>query len=61
MTPLFPQGRNHFNDRALNRDLLMLCKKVAQDPLYLPDGRRLIFRVQGTGILDLDAQELEVA
>jgi len=44
-----------FNDRALNRDLLMLCAKVAQDPLYLPDGRRVIFRVQGTGILHLAA------
>ena len=50
-----------FNDRALNRDLLLLCTKVAQDPLYLPDGRRLIFRVQGTGILHLDAQERAVA
>ena len=50
-----------FNDRALNRDLLMLCTKVAQDPLYLPDGRRLIFRVQGTSILHPDAQEREVA
>jgi len=59
--PSLPTGKESLNDRALNRDLLMLCKKVAQDPLYLPDGRRLIFRVQGTGILDLDAQELEVA
>lgn len=50
-----------FNDRTLNRDLLMPCTKVAQDPPYLPDGRRLIFRVQGTSILHLDAQEREVA
>ncbi len=36
-----------FNDRALNRDLDMLCAKVAQEQPRLPDGRRLLFRVQG--------------
>ncbi len=50
-----------FNDRALNRDLELLCAKVAQAQLHLPDGRRLIFRMQGTTILHLDAQEKEVA
>ena len=50
-----------FNDRALNRDLERLCAKVSQGQLCLPDGRRLLFRVQGTGILHLDAQEKEVA
>ena len=50
-----------FNDRALNRDLMLLCTKVAQDQPHLPDGRRLIFRLQGTRILPLDAQEKKVA
>jgi hypothetical protein len=50
-----------FNDRALNRDLMILCTKVAQDQPHLPDGRCLLFRLQGTRILHLDAQEKEVA
>lgn len=50
-----------FNDSALNRDLEMLCAKVAQGQPCLPDGRRLIFRMQGSGILHLDAQERTVA
>jgi hypothetical protein len=50
-----------FNDCALNRDLEMLCAKVAKAQLLLPDGRRLLFRVQGTAILLLDAQEKAVA
>ncbi len=50
-----------FNDRALNRDLTILCTKVAQDQPHLPDGRRLLFRLQGARILRLDAQEKEVA
>ncbi len=50
-----------FNDRALNRDLEALCARVAQAQLRLPDGRRLLLRVQGTGILHLDAQKKEVA
>jgi hypothetical protein len=61
-------GRDHvevelkqFNDRALNRDLETLCAKVAQRQPSLPDGRRLIFRLQGSGILHLDAQEKRVA
>ncbi|SRR5260370_336582 len=50
-----------FNDRALNRDLEMLCAKVAQERPRLPDGRSLLFRVQGTSILHLYAQEKAVA
>jgi len=61
-------GRDHvevelkrFNDRALNRDLDELCVKIAQRQLCLLDGRRLLFRVQGTSILLLDAPVKEVA
>jgi hypothetical protein len=50
-----------FNDRALNRDLEMVCAKVAKAQPCLPDGRRLLFRVQGAEILRLDAQETAVA
>ena len=50
-----------FNDRALNRDLEMLCAKVALEQPHLPDGRRLLFRVQGTALLLLDALEKTVA
>jgi hypothetical protein len=50
-----------FNDRALNRDLERLCAKVAQERPRLPDGRPLLFRVQGTAIPHLDAQENAVA
>jgi hypothetical protein len=50
-----------FNDRALNRDLKTLCVKVTQVQPCLPDGRRLLFRLQGASILSLDAQAKEVA
>ena len=50
-----------FNDRALNRDLETLCAKVAEIQPSLPDGRRLIFRLQDSEILSLDAQEKRVA
>ncbi len=50
-----------FNDRTLNQDLEMLCAKVAKARPRLPDGRSLLFRVQGTGILHLNAQENVVA
>ncbi len=50
-----------FNDRALNRDLQAVCTKVAQAQPHLPDGRRLLFRVQGTSLPSLDAQEQAVA
>jgi hypothetical protein len=48
------------NDRALNRDLETLCVKVAQEQPHLPDGWHLVFRVQRTVILPLDAQEKAV-
>jgi hypothetical protein len=50
-----------FNDRALNRDLQAVCTKVAQTQPHIPDGRRLLFRVQGTSLPSLDAQEQAVA
>jgi len=50
-----------FNDRALNRDLETLCVKVAQGRPRLPDGRLLLFRVQGASLPCLDAQERAVA
>ncbi len=50
-----------FNDRALNRDLETLCAKVTQEQPRLPDGRRLLFRLQDARILHLDAQEKEAA
>ncbi|MFL5698086.1 MAG: hypothetical protein ACJ797_13430 [Ktedonobacteraceae bacterium] len=50
-----------FNDRALNRNLEMLCTNVAKAQPLLPDGRRLLFRVQGASLPSLDAQERAVA
>jgi hypothetical protein len=38
-----------FNDRALNRDLAMLCQRVNQTSPRLPDGRRLSFIMRSTG------------
>ncbi len=35
-----------FNDRALNRDLVILCERVNQASPRLPDGRRLSFTIQ---------------
>ncbi len=34
-----------FNDRALNRDLAVLCERVNQTPPRLPDGRLLSFSI----------------
>jgi hypothetical protein len=50
-----------FNDRTLKRDLRMLCAKVLQEQPRLPDGRRLLFKVQGVSLPNLDAQERAVA
>jgi hypothetical protein len=50
-----------FNDRALNRDLHAVCTKVAQAQPHLPDGRRLLFKVQGVSLPALDAQVRAVA
>src|SRR6202521_4857809 len=54
-------GLKPFNARALNRDLQAVCTKVAQTQPHVPDGRRLLFRVQGTSLPSLDAQEQAVA
>jgi hypothetical protein len=35
-----------FNDRQYNRDLLLLCQRVNEKQLHLPDGRLLLFQVQ---------------
>ncbi len=37
-----------FNDRALNRDLSVLCERVNQASPRLPDGRRLSFTIRST-------------
>jgi hypothetical protein len=37
-----------FNDRALNRDLAMLCERVNQASPRLPDGRQLLFTMHST-------------
>jgi hypothetical protein len=50
-----------FNDRGLNRDLQAVCSKVAHAQPHLPDGRLLLFRVQGTSLPSLDAQERAMA
>lgn len=35
-----------FNDRQYNRDLSLLCQRVNEKQLHLPDGRRMLFQVQ---------------
>jgi hypothetical protein len=35
-----------FHDRQYNRDLLLLCQRVNEKQLHLPDGRLLLFQVQ---------------
>jgi hypothetical protein len=35
-----------FHDRHYNRDLLLLCQRVNDKQLYLPDGRLLLFSVE---------------
>jgi hypothetical protein len=37
-----------FHDRQYNRDLSLLCQRVNEKHLHLPDGRLLLFRVQET-------------
>jgi hypothetical protein len=37
-----------FNDRALNRDLAVLCERVNEAAPHLPDGRRLSFTISST-------------
>ncbi|MDQ5852241.1 MAG: hypothetical protein M3380_09250 [Chloroflexota bacterium] len=43
-----------FTDRQLNRDLVVLCERVAAAKPRLPDGRRLIFTVGGSNSLSSD-------
>jgi len=43
-----------FNDRQLNRDLAVLCTRVAAAAPLLPDGRRLLFTIGATHRLTLD-------
>ncbi len=37
-----------FNDRALNRDLALVCERVNQSSPRLPDGRRLSFTIRSS-------------
>jgi hypothetical protein len=60
-TDTFEVELKSFSDRALNRDVMILCTNVAQDQPHLPDGRCLIFHLQGMHILPLDEQEKKVA
>lgn len=46
-----------FNDRQLNRDLAELCVRVAQRPLHLPDGRRLVLLMAPPVRPSLDMQQ----
>jgi len=59
--PVYANALIPFNDRALNRDLELLCARVAEAQPHLPDGRRLVFRGQGLSFLSLDAQQPLVA
>jgi hypothetical protein len=43
-----------FNDRQLNRDLAVLCARVAVAAPQLPDGRRLLFTIGAKHHLTLD-------
>jgi hypothetical protein len=40
-----------FNDRMLNRDLVILCDRVNQASPCLPDGRRLSFSIRSSGCI----------
>src|SRR5260370_29116574 len=46
-----------FNDRMLNRDLVILCDRVNQPSPRLPDGRRLSFTIRSPGCI-LAAQKV---
>ena len=48
-----------FNDRALNRDLVLLCERVNQASPRLPDGCLLSFTIRSSWCI-LPAQELRV-
>jgi hypothetical protein len=50
-----------FNDRQLNRDLRVVCERVAEAQPHLPAGRRLCFTIVGTECLNSDGQLRKVA
>jgi len=50
-----------FNDRQLNRDLTIVCAKVADAQPRLPDGHRLVFTVAGAARPVLDVPQRSVA
>ena len=50
-----------FNDRQLNRDLEMLCARVARVAPRLPDGRRLIVTIGAMRRLTLDVSPQQMA
>ena len=50
-----------FNDRHYNRDLAMLCERVNDAALHLPDGRRLLLTVSELSRPILDGQKRRVA
>ncbi len=50
-----------FNDRQYNRDLSLLCHCVNEKQLHLPDGRLLLFSIQGMARLILHQQQRLIA
>jgi len=50
-----------FNDRQYNRDLHLLCQRVNQKQIHLPDGRLLQFSVLSPASLILNGQSLLIA
>src|SRR5258708_6645883 len=49
-----------FNDRALNRDLALLCERVNQASPRLPDGRMLSFSICSTRCILPAQQETKI-
>ena len=45
-----------FHDRQYNRDLSLLCQRVNEKHLHLPDGRLLLFSIQEKARLILHQQ-----
>jgi len=50
-----------FNDRQYNRDLSLLCHRVNEKQLHLPDGRLLLFSIQERTRLILHQQHRLIA
>lgn len=74
LAPFFPlrgQVRQHsssvfvelsrFNDRQYNRDLAVLCERVNNASLHVPDGRRLLLTVKTISRPILEVQKCPVA